>query len=112
MVSIENEMLALEKSSTNYTSVLQTILNVHEFDMPIEKAVASSRFHHQALPDEIVLEPNGFSNKTKKELIAKGYFLAEKETRVIGKVNAILVDSKKGLQAGPDPRGDEAAASY
>ena len=57
-------------------------------------------------------KPNGFSNKTKQELLAKGYFLVEKETRVIGKVNAILVDSKKGLQAGPDPRGDEAAAGY
>ena len=98
--------------STIITSVLQTILNAYEFDMPIEKAVASPRFHHQALPDEIVLEPNGFSNKTKQELIAKGYFLIEKETRVIGKVNAILIDSKKGLQAGPDPRGDEAAAGY
>ncbi len=98
--------------STIITSVLQTILNAYEFEMPIEKAVASPRFHHQALPDEIVLEPNGFSNKTKQELIAKGYFLVEKETRVIGKVNAILVDSKKGLQAGPDPRGDEAAAGY
>uniref|UniRef100_UPI00404AF93A gamma-glutamyltransferase n=1 Tax=Flavobacterium sp. TaxID=239 RepID=UPI00404AF93A len=98
--------------STIITSVLQTILNAYEFDMPIEQAVASPRFHHQALPNEIVLEPNGFSHKTKQELIAKGYFLVEKETRVIGKVNAILVDSKKGLQAGPDPRGDEAAASY
>jgi gamma-glutamyltranspeptidase / glutathione hydrolase len=98
--------------STIITSVLQTILNAYEFDMPIEQAVASPRFHHQALPNEIVLEPNGFSNKTKQELIVKGYFLVEKETRVIGKVNAILVDSKKGLQAGPDPRGDEAAASY
>ena len=60
----------------------------------------------------LLLQPNGFSHKTKQELLAKGYFLVEKETRVIGKVNAILIDSKKGLQAGPDPRGDEAAASY
>ena len=60
----------------------------------------------------ILVKPQGFSEKTKNDLQQKGYFLVEKETRVIGKVNAILVDSKKGLQAGPDPRGDEAAASY
>ena len=98
--------------STIITSVLQTILNAYEFEMIIAQAVASPRFHHQALPDEIVLEPQGFSEKTKKELIEKGYFLVEKETRVIGKVNAILVDFEKGLQAGPDPRGDEAAAGF
>ena len=37
------------------TSVLQTILNVYEFGMDIQNAVSAPRFHHQWLPDNIVL---------------------------------------------------------
>ena len=29
------------------TSVVQTILNVHEFNMTMQEAVNSARFHHQ-----------------------------------------------------------------
>ena len=41
-------------------SVLQTILNVYEYDMDIQTAVAAPRFHHQWLPDIITFEPNKF----------------------------------------------------
>jgi gamma-glutamyltranspeptidase/glutathione hydrolase len=98
--------------STIITSVLQTILNVAEFNMPIEEAVKAARFHHQALPDNVLLEPGGFDEKTNDILIKKGYHLVTQKSKIIGKVNAILVDPKLGLQAGPDPRGDEAAAHY
>ena len=33
--------------STIITSVIQTILNVHEFEMTMNEAVNSPRFHHQ-----------------------------------------------------------------
>ena len=46
--------------STIITSVLQTILNVYEYDMDIQTAVAAPRFHHQWLPDIITFEPNKF----------------------------------------------------
>jgi gamma-glutamyltranspeptidase/glutathione hydrolase len=41
--------------STIITSVLQTILNVSEFNMSMQEAVNAPRFHHQWLPDEITL---------------------------------------------------------
>ena len=42
---------------TIITSVLQTILNVCEFDMSMQKAIDAARFHHQWLPDKILFEP-------------------------------------------------------
>ncbi len=48
--------------STIITSVLQTILNVYEFQMNIQEAVNAPRFHHQWLPDEIRLEPEKFDH--------------------------------------------------
>jgi gamma-glutamyltranspeptidase/glutathione hydrolase len=44
--------------STIITSVLQTILNVSEFNMSMQEAVNAPRFHHQWLPDEITFEPD------------------------------------------------------
>ena len=46
--------------ATIITSVLQTILNVYEFDMNMQQAVDAPRFHHQWFPDIIRFEPNSF----------------------------------------------------
>ena len=48
------------------TAVAQTILYVHEFNMSMQEAVNTPRFHHQWLPDEIVFEPGGFSDELSK----------------------------------------------
>ncbi len=98
--------------STIITSVLQTILNVHEFDMGMQEAVNQSRFHHQWLPDEILMEPDSFDNEIKKELENLGYRIVEKKSTIIGKVNAILVLPNGNLEGGADPRGDEKAIGY
>ena len=50
--------------STIITSVLQTILNVYEYDLSMQNAVNAPRFHHQWLPDLITFEPNAFDIKT------------------------------------------------
>ena len=42
--------------STIITSVVQTILNVHEFEMTMNEVVNSPRFHHQWKPDSIRLK--------------------------------------------------------
>ena len=41
--------------STIITSVLQTILNVHEFDMSMQDAVNAARFHHQWMQKFVML---------------------------------------------------------
>ncbi len=98
--------------STIITSVLQTILNVYVYNMNIQEAVSVPRFHHQWLPDEIRLEPNGFHDSIKQTLQNKGYFLLEKDNIVVGKVDAILVRKNGTLEGGADPRGDDSASGY
>ena len=105
-------VLGTPGGSTIITSVLQTILNVSEFKMGMQEAVNSPRFHHQWLPDEIMMEPNKFDKKDIENLQKKGYLINEKSSPVIGKVDAILVLPSGKLEAGADHRGDDAAIGF
>ena len=80
--------------------------------MGIQESVNSARFHHQWLPDNIIMEPKGFDSISKIELQNLGYKLLERESLVIGKVDAILVLENGKLEGGADPRGDDNAAGY
>ncbi|EMS31716.1 Gamma-glutamyltranspeptidase [Mariniradius saccharolyticus AK6] len=98
--------------STIITSVLQTILNVIEFDMTMQEAVNAPRFHHQWLPDLINFEPEGFSAETLAALKSKGYLINEGNSPIIGKVDAILLLPNGRLEGGADRRGDDKAAGF
>ncbi len=97
--------------STIITSVLQTLLNVYEFEMDIQTAVSAPRFHHQWLPDVVVFEPNRFENDFILKLQEKGYNIKEEYTRIIGRVDAIHIAEDGTIQTGADPRGDDTAVS-
>lgn len=105
-------VLGTPGGSTIITSVLQTILNVTEFNMGMQEAVNAPRFHHQWLPDEVLFEPNKFSASILLNLTKKGYNINEKSAPVIGKVDAILVLPNKKLEAGADNRGDDKAVGF
>jgi gamma-glutamyltranspeptidase / glutathione hydrolase len=98
--------------STIITSVFQTILNVYEHGMDMQAAIDAPRFHHQWLPDLVVLEPNKFDDVVINDLKYKGHNVEAKYSRIIGKVDAILVDENGVISVGADPRGDDAAATF
>ena len=98
--------------STIITSVMQTILNVYEFGLGMQEAVDAPRFHHQWLPDVVVLEPKGFDSIMVKNLEDKGYHISQGKTRIIGKVDAILRLPDGSLEGGADHRGDDKAIGF
>ena len=98
--------------STIITSVLQTILNVAEFDMGMQQAVEAPRFHHQWLPDLVNFEPDSFDSTLIATLKSRGYLINEKNSPIIGKVDAILVLPDGKLEGGADPRGDDKAVGF
>ena len=98
--------------STIITSVMQTILNVYEFEMGMQEAVNAPRFHHQWLPDIITMEPLGFNSTLIKQLEQKGYKIKQENTTIIGKVDAILKLKNGKLEGGADYRGDDTAIGF
>lgn len=105
-------LLGSPGGSTIITSVLQTILNVYEFNMSMQNAVDTPRFHHQWLPDEIMVEPDKFDKPILENLVSRGYKVNEKFAPVLGKVDAILVQPDGKLEGGADFRGDDKAAGF
>ncbi|MBC3847735.1 gamma-glutamyltransferase [Winogradskyella echinorum] len=98
--------------STIITSVLQTILNIHEFELTMQEAVNAPRFHNQWLPDEIRMEPHSFDKKLIKELEALGYTINEERSPIIGIVDGILMLDDGTLEGGADKRGDDTAVGF
>ncbi|MEM8527117.1 MAG: gamma-glutamyltransferase [Bacteroidota bacterium] len=76
--------------STIITAVLQTMLNVIEFDMDLNDAVQVGRFHHQWRPDEIWIEKRNFPSIVKDSLEARGYQFRELERMAIIKAIQVL----------------------
>jgi len=98
--------------ATIITSVMQTILNVHEFKMTMQDAVNAPRFHHQWLPDEIRMEPNKFDRHLVKQLQDLGYSINEVDSPILGKVDGILVLDDNTYEGGADYRGDDTAVGF
>ena len=93
------------------TTVLQTLLNVIDFDMNIEDAVSAPRFHHQWRPDRLLLEPE-HPRDVVQRLEGWGHPVQVAEFH-FGAAAAILWDPASGLfWGGVDPRRDTAAAGY
>lgn len=94
------------------TAVLQTIVNVIDYDMSIADAVSAPRIHHQWFPDQIEYEEEpggGIAPATLSGLEALGHSVMP---RVHGKVHALMIDPATGSITGmADPRRDPAGAA-
>ncbi|MGH7651519.1 MAG: gamma-glutamyltransferase [Gemmatimonadaceae bacterium] len=97
---------------TIINTVLQVILNQIDFDMPIQEAVAAPRFHHQWLPDVLLVEQNGLPPETVSALEAMGYHVRMRG--MWGSAHSIRIDPVTGArQSAADPRdADAGAAGY
>ncbi len=91
--------------STIISSVFETIVNVLDFGMAPDAAVAAARFHHQLLPPDLVTYDPGtpLPAATIAALTKLGYRV-EPHPWTMGDVQ-LIVRGSGGLQAASDPRG-------
>jgi gamma-glutamyltranspeptidase/glutathione hydrolase len=76
------------------TAVLQQVVNVIDFKMPVDEAVSAPRLHHQWQPDQVFAEP-GFDPALLAALQARGHTIVP--TRPATAVNSIVVVPKGEL---------------
>jgi gamma-glutamyltranspeptidase/glutathione hydrolase len=115
IVEKDNQLLLVVGTpggSTIITAVAQVILRSIYYNTPMQKAVDAARFHHQGVPDLLILEPNRFNSVVIDSLKRLGYTISEKTNRIIGKVNAIRITEDGKLETGADSRGDEASSGF
>ena len=95
---------------TIISATLLSILNWMRFGMEPQAAINAPRFHHQWLPDRILIERD-FSESLESALNARGH--ATHRVGHMGLVNAIAIDPATGDRLGAaDPRHDGAAVGY
>ena len=93
------------------SAVMQTVINVIDFDMNIQQAIDAPRIHHQWLPDEIFWEQFGVSADTRNVLVSFGHAFNERPGN-IASATGIMID-KEGVRLGAiDSRSDGAAIGY
>ncbi len=93
---------------TIINTVLHMVLNIAEFGLDLEQALAAPRSHHQWLPDRLTIEARLADEQVVAALKAMGHDAGMSGTQ--GQVHAILVDSTGARVGAPDPRSADAAA--
>ncbi len=96
--------------STIITSVLQVFLNVSHFGWTLPEAVNHKRFHHQWLPNHILMEKGLLNEIQQDSLKLMGHVLSE--TEAIGKVKVILKEGDLLIGVGDKRNIDDAVYTY
>ncbi len=96
--------------ATIITAVFQSILNVIDFGMGAQEAVAAKRFHSQWKPDVIMTETGALDEATVETLKKRGHKFFDRGK--IARVDAIKKLADGRLEGGADPRGDDMAAGF
>ncbi len=93
---------------TIINTVLQVVLNIIDFQMPIQDAVNAPRFHHQWLPDRLSAEAEAFPSATVSALEAMGHTVRMGGRQ--GTAHSLSVDARGVRTGAPDPRDRDAGA--
>ncbi len=72
---------------TIITTVLQVLINMIDYEIPLSKAIDTGRFHHQWLPDTTYYERDKFNPDVLKTLEQWGYAFVERNS--MGDVHAV-----------------------
>lgn len=95
------------------TSVFQTLVNIIDFKQSSLDAVNNPKFHHQWLPDQVMVE-NDFPKTLQTSLEKMGYLFTNRGQ--IGRTEVIKLEwsgkKLKSIEAVADKRGDDHAAAY
>ena len=95
---------------TIITTVANVLIGVVDFSLDIQEAVNAPRFHHQWLPDQILVEDR-LSPDTINILRSKGHKLTVRH--FWGDAECIMIDPKTGERlAGADGRNNGKAVGY
>ncbi|MDX1568233.1 MAG: gamma-glutamyltransferase family protein, partial [Longimicrobiales bacterium] len=97
--------------STIISTTFQTISNVVDFGMNAAQSVRAPRVHHQHLPDQIYVEPQGLPADVMESLRGMGHTVVERDS-FSGDAQVILVREDGILEGASDPRRGGTAAGF
>ncbi len=108
-ILLENGQSALILGSSGgsmiFTSLYQVILNIYDYNISLQAAVDTTRYHHQ-LPDDRLIrhDQREIPAATRQQLISMGYTVEANSWGDLGNIQAIKIDGKK-VSAAADRRG-------
>lgn len=98
---------------TIINTVLNVIINVIDFNMPIQDAVDAPRMDHEWMPDRLRLEREDLPREVIQSLRAMGHTIRRSRSWKQGDAHSILIDPKTGLYYGAaDKRSEGSAIGY
>lgn len=83
---------------TIINTVFQTVFNVIEYEMPLEKAIEAMKIHHQWMPDKLVFENDLMSPDTQRALLQMGHTLQGRAN--LGRLMGILCPTGANVYIG------------
>jgi gamma-glutamyltranspeptidase/glutathione hydrolase len=98
---------------TIINTVLNVIVNVIDYNMPIQDAVDAPRMDHEWMPDLLRLEKEAITEDLVESLKAMGHTMKKPYRWRQGDAHSILIDPKTGLYYGAaDKRSQGSALGY
>jgi len=89
--------------------VYEGLVDIFDFKMSLKQAIDDPRFHHQWIPDTIMIEAD-FPEDTEKALKAMGYTIMKRG--YFGRMDGIQISPNGKRIAAGDKRGDDSVAGY